>query len=66
VRKENAYGFWLGNLKEINHLEDLTVDGRILEWILEIRWEGVDWINLALGSGRWRALVKMVMDLLVP
>ena len=35
VRKENAYGVWLGNLKEINHLEDLIVDWRILEWILK-------------------------------
>jgi hypothetical protein len=33
--KENAYRVWLENLKEINHLDDLVVDGGILEWILK-------------------------------
>jgi len=23
-------GFWWGDLKEVNHLEDLSVDGRII------------------------------------
>jgi hypothetical protein len=32
----------------------------------EIRWEGVDWIHLARGTDKWRAFVKMVMNLLVP
>jgi len=40
--------------------EDIRMDLKV------IRWEGVDWIHLALGMGSWRALVKMVMDLLVP
>jgi len=35
-------GFWYGNLEEIDHLEDLDVDGRILWWILN-RLGGVDW-----------------------
>jgi hypothetical protein len=33
-------GFWLGNLREGDHLEDPGVDGRIiLKWIFE-RWVG--------------------------
>jgi hypothetical protein len=39
--------FWLENLKGIDYMEDLGVDGKItLEWILR-KWVGVDWINLA-------------------
>jgi len=32
----------------------------------EIGWEGVDWIHLAQGRDKWRALVDMVMNLRVP
>jgi hypothetical protein len=37
----------LENLKGRDHSEDLGVGGRILEWILEIGWDGVDWLHLA-------------------
>jgi hypothetical protein len=29
----------------------------------EIRWGGVDWIDLAQGTNQWRALVNMIMNL---
>jgi len=32
----------------------------------EIQWEGVDWINLAQGRVKWRAVVNMVMNLRAP
>jgi hypothetical protein len=32
----------------------------------EIRWGGLDWIDLAQDGGRWRALVNTAMDLRVP
>jgi hypothetical protein len=32
----------------------------------EIRWGGMDWINLAQGRDQWRALVNMTMNLRVP
>jgi hypothetical protein len=34
--------------------------------LLEIRWCGVDWIGLTSGRDKWRALVNVVMNLLVP
>jgi hypothetical protein len=32
----------------------------------EIRWEGVDWIHLALETDEWRALMNMEINLQVP
>jgi hypothetical protein len=34
--------------------------------LLEVGWEGADWIDLAQDRDRWRALVNAVMNLLVP
>jgi hypothetical protein len=31
----------------------------------EVRWRGIDWINLAQDRDRWRALVNAVMNLWV-
>jgi hypothetical protein len=32
----------------------------------EVGWGGVDWANLAWDTERWRVLLKVVMNLLVP
>jgi hypothetical protein len=32
----------------------------------EIGWDGVDWVDLAQDTDRWRALVNTVMNLRVP
>jgi len=49
------------NLRERDHLENLSVDGRmIFKWI----WDGgMDWIDLALDRDRWLAIVNVVMNL---
>jgi hypothetical protein len=34
--------------------------------LVEIGWGGVDWIGLAEDTGKWRALVNVVINILVP
>jgi len=67
-RGEAYKWFWWGNLKERDHLEYSGINGKIiLRWIFS-KWDmgGVDWIELAQGRDRWRALVNAVMNPRVP
>jgi hypothetical protein len=63
-RIEMCTGCWWGSLKEIGHWEDQNVDGRIiLRWIFrKLRGSREDWMELAQGTDRWRALVGTVRD----
>jgi len=55
-RGEAYTGFWRGNLKEIDHLGDPDVDGRIIlrwifgNWNMEV-WTGSRWIRIGTGGG---------------
>jgi hypothetical protein len=53
-RGEAYTGFWWGNVRERDHLENLGVDEKILlRWIFR-KWDGRVWIGLIwlrLGAG---------------
>jgi len=50
-------GFWWGNLRERDHLEDSDVDGRlIIRWIFRKwdggrAWTGSSWLRIGTGGG---------------
>ena len=60
-------GFAGKNVRERDHLEDLSENGRIiLEMILE-KWNGsMDVIDLVQDRDKWRAVVKAVTNIRVP
>jgi hypothetical protein len=60
-------GFWYGNRRATDHLEDQDVDERITLKYISKEWDGgMDWIDLVRNRDSWRALVNAVMNLRVP
>ena len=54
-------GFWWGNLRERDHLEDIEVDRRIiLKWVFKKWVAGVDWIDVAQDRDKCCPLVTGV------
>jgi hypothetical protein len=53
--------FYFEYVKGRDHLRNLVVNARILEWILnKERCEDVEWIRLAQYSIKWQPLVMTV------
>jgi hypothetical protein len=54
--REMYAGFWWGNLKEREHLEDPGLDGRIIlrvifrKWDMRI-WTESSWLRISTGGG---------------
>jgi len=48
-------GFWWGNLRVRDNLQDPDVDGRIILWIFRKwgvgAWTGSSWLRIGTGSG---------------
>jgi hypothetical protein len=64
---ETYAGFWFGNLKERDQLQDLEVNERKIKMDLkEIRCNDAVWIHLAQDKSQSRGFVNMVMHLRVP
>jgi hypothetical protein len=68
VRGEVHTGFWWGDLREGDHLEDPGIDGRIILKRIFKKWDGgdKDWIDMAQDRDRWQALEIAVMNFRVP
>ena len=66
-KRRDAYRALVGKPEGRNRLEDPGADERIiLKLIFERLVGGIDWIDLAQDTDRWRALVNTVLNLRVP
>jgi hypothetical protein len=67
-RGEVLTGFWWGNVRERDQLEDPGVHGRITLISIFRKWDGggMDWIELAQDRDGWWVLVTAVTNLRVP
>jgi len=54
-------GFWWGDLRGRDHLEDVGVGDNMKMDLQEVGLGGMDWIALAQGRDRWLSLVHVVM-----
>jgi hypothetical protein len=64
--RRGTYRFWWVDQSEVNHLEDLGVDGRIIITLIFTKWNGEVWTGLLwLRIGRGK-LVNAVINLRNP
>ena len=62
-----VWGFAGKNVRERDHLEDLSENGRIILEIIFKEWNGsMDMIDLLKDKEKWRALVKAIMNIRAP
>jgi hypothetical protein len=66
--KRNAYRILLGKpvgKRPLGRPRRRCVDNIKMD-LREMRWDGMDWIDLAQDRDKWRALVNTIMNLRVP
>jgi len=62
-RRDVHTEFWWENVRERDHLEELSIDERIiLKWIFKLQDGRVEWMDLAQDRNKWRALVNTMMS----
>jgi hypothetical protein len=61
-------GFWWGNLRKRDHLEDPGIyeEDNIKMDLQEVGCCGMGWIDLAQNRDKWWALLNAIMNLRVP
>jgi hypothetical protein len=66
--RRGAYRVLMGKLEERRPLERprRRCEDNIKVNLREVGWGNIDWINLAQGRDRWRAVVNSVMNFRVP
>jgi hypothetical protein len=56
-------GYWWETQKERDHWEYQDAGGlTILIWILEIGWDGMDWVDVVQDRDQWRPLVNVINE----
>jgi len=66
-RREVHTGFLWEDQTEGDRFEDPGIDGRIILQLISNKWDwGMDWIDLAHDTDRWRAFVHAVMNFRFP
>jgi len=67
-RQEIAYRVLVVRHMGKNHLEDLSLYGRIVlkMGLQEVIWGGMDWVILAKDADRWPKNMNAVMNFRVP
>jgi hypothetical protein len=66
--KRNAYRILMGKpegKRPLRKVRRRWVDNIKMD-LREIKWDDMDWIDLAQDKDHWRALVNTVMNLIVP
>jgi hypothetical protein len=65
--RRGAHSLLVGNLTQRVHLDDPGIDRRIILKLIFENWDdSMDWIDLAQGRDRWRALENAVMNFRIP
>lgn len=61
------FSFWLENMKERYHLENLRSDGdNIKKGFKEVGFQGVGWINLDEDRNKWQEFFRTVINASLP
>jgi hypothetical protein len=67
--KRNAYMILVGKpegKRSLGRPRRRWVENIKMDLTREIRWDGVDWMDMAQDRDQWRALVNTVLNLRVP